>query len=364
MAEPLSMAAIGGALLAPAVLPSVIEGVGGLVEKGVDWFQSGKEMQERKERLQTESEKTKELLQEESRLAREERAQQAGLESQKSGDILEKELKFLQGTQEKDIDAFNRYFDNIAKKRAELLSKGVPPQDITDFFNIVLSARGGAGPATARRMEGLYGPSPQPDYSLYQRQLRMGQIQNAFSPLVQSRPQPRQRGAGVAGSIRSFGTAYLLAQQQRDKTAQDPATARVDYIARLADKPQIIEQDLKDLTSMELKVLANQRGIKYGPTIKKKALKNKLKGVNVGETKKGYSGGRSEEQRKVMIDELAEKFRGVKVVAPPAQMIPNVGKQEIKLPQQGLRKSTHEQILGLGSPGSQQIYLGSKPRFG
>ncbi len=196
----------------PAIAVGIAELGGSLVGGAMDLFGSKQDREERKERFQEEAKKTSEFLEKEAKLASEERKEVFGLEKERSKEMLDKELDYLSKLADKNIDLFNQYYGNLAKRRQELLAQGLTREEIPEFFNQVLASRQSIMAGASRVPDTYGGASLGSDLGAL-RMARMQQYQQAFTPLQQ--PAQLRMRESITPAIRNLGNLYMSYQQQR-----------------------------------------------------------------------------------------------------------------------------------------------------
>lgn len=272
------------------VVGGVGEAVGGVLGLG----QEARARKEREQRLEKEAEKTKELLREESKIASEERKEVYGLESAKTQEMLDKELKYLSTLADKNIELFNRYFENLATKRQELIARGVRPEEIGDFFQTLLSARQNI---MAQATSPANYQVPVQTGLAEARIQRLGQIGSAFTPLQQPESLPRMQSLSPA--LRTLATAYIQANK---KGGMFPiAQPKAPIVSKVAPRHAIPVPKVKiapkpprggtgEKKDIIKKILAIDPNANVSGS--KAELKKKLKSLNKG----GYGGRPSQAQ--------------------------------------------------------------------
>jgi hypothetical protein len=310
----------------PAIALGIGEVVGSGVQSLVNWGEGQSDREERKERFQEEAKKTGEFLEKESKLASQERKEIFGLEKERSADVLEKELNYLSKLADKNIDLFNAYYGNLAKRRQELLAQGLTREEIPEFFNQVLASRQSImSNATSVPQSYYAGASTNSNLDALRSQ-RMQNYQQAFTPLQQER-RLNQRDTGMTSAVRNLANVYIASMKRpKEKNLvnvdrgmsssldrmsmanpqlaakvmrrKDVAMGQVKKFESLIGKPMLEEEDLMGLNKSELLELAKARGVPVSATVKKKTLKFKLKKpvAQAIAEKGGYGGGLSPQQ--------------------------------------------------------------------
>lgn len=211
------LAQAGGAIIAnPGLALGLGEVVGGLVSGGLDLFSSKQDREERKDRLEAETKKTTEFLEKEAKLSSEERKEVFGLEKERSKEMLDKELDYLGKLADKNIDLFNSYYNNLAKRRQELLAQGLTREEIPEFFNQVLASRQSIMAGATKVPDTYYQGASLGDLSSL-RTARLQNFQNSITPLQQGALQQRVSSGSIPSSIRNLANVYLASQGRLGK---------------------------------------------------------------------------------------------------------------------------------------------------
>lgn len=215
-------------LLAPAVVGGLAS-LGGSIVSGVsDYFGAQADREERAQQYEKERQTAKEMMEREAELASKERKETFGMEKERSKEMLDAELKYVSQLADKNVDLFNKYYDNLAEKRRQLLAQGLTKEEISDFFDTLLASRGQFAKQASRVPETYYGSQAYGSLSDV-RQARIGSLPMAMTPFNQQGYLRRLESGQLGSSFKEFAMALAKQRQKQQKKGKGKDLKAEDF---------------------------------------------------------------------------------------------------------------------------------------
>ena len=162
------------------------------------------------------------MLEQEAKLGSQERKELFGMEKERSKEMLDAELKYVGELADKNVDLFNKYYDNLAKKRQQLLAQGLTKEEISDFFDTLLASRGQFARTASKIPETYYGAGAYGSLG-DARSARISSMPMAISPYNPAGFLRRAESGGLGKAFKNFAVSLAEERQYQKKKAEKKA---------------------------------------------------------------------------------------------------------------------------------------------